>query len=160
MQFYTLIKSVRCKRKGSSCFLSLKAASTSRSTSNSRVSLKSSAHRRGVRSITQEQQWQRINCFTWRAFPTIWPSLLHQRGRNGKVLPTLSKWIQNCVRDGLCYRELEDLELQELHKGQQRWKKDRKKIKKCITKYIKCMFYGSLTVSIFFLSGSIKVTLW
>ncbi len=80
-------------------FLSHKDASTSSSTSSSRVSLKSSTHRRGVRSITQEQQWQRIHCFTWRAFPTIWPSLLHKRGRNGKVLPTLSKWIQLCQRE-------------------------------------------------------------
>ncbi len=60
-------------------------------------------------------------------------------------------------RDGLYNRELEDIELQELHKGQQRWEKDGNKIKKCISKYIKCMFYGPLTGAIF-LSGSIKVT--
>ncbi len=53
-------------------------------------------------------------------------------------------------RDGLYNRELEDIELQELHKGQQRWEKDGKKIKKCISKYIKCMFYGPLTGAIFF----------
>lgn len=67
-------------------WLRLKACGR-RPTSSSRMALKYSAHRRAVRSITQEQQWQRINCFTCRPFPTIWPSLLYYR-EMAKSFPT------------------------------------------------------------------------
>lgn len=123
--FCTLIKIVRRNRKWSSCcFLSPKAERTSRPTSNSRVSLKSSAHRRGVRSITLRTTVSKNKLLYLEALSH---DLTDKRGEwQSPPLPSPTEY--NCVRGGLYNREFKDLEVQALLK--------RPIMNECINNYI------------------------